>query len=339
MSKDVIIPSVDSQALSGTADTPFSIHFSAAGEPAPEHLLTRFAFDPEGIDADDPAQVLIPLKRLSETPLVEIWESPTPVNSGNEGTIAWNSNDEVLFMHLREAQSDDIASQTELAYARLSELQKRLGYPCSLRYWNVFADINEGEADAELYKQFCLGRGQALKVDDGVEKRLPAASALGGRQPELMVCVLASKQPGQQIENPRQVSAYKYPRQYGPRSPSFARATLKNWNNSEQDLFISGTASIVGHETLHIGNPLAQLDETLTNIESLLSNTSKTHGRYNLGDMDYLRVYIRHAEDYAPIREKLEARIGRDLPIIYLHADICRADLLVEIEGHFRHNQ
>jgi len=44
-----------------------------------------------------------------------------------------------------------------------------------------------------------------------------------------------------------------------------------------------------------------------------------------------LTVYLRHAGDLPAVRALVEARAGQ---AIYLHADICRAELLVEIEAH-----
>jgi chorismate lyase / 3-hydroxybenzoate synthase len=53
---------------------------------------------------------------------------------------------------------------------------------------------------------------------------------------------------------------------------------------------------------------------------------------YALEKLSY-RVYIRHAKDYPAIRDVLFARLGATADVVYLQADICRADLLVEIEA------
>src|SRR3546814_7354125 len=77
---------------------------------------------------------------------------------------------------------------------------------------------------------------------------------------------LAARTPGTPVENPRQVSAYRYPRQYGPQQPSFARAMLPP-PGSAMPLLLSGTASVVGHATAHVGELLAQ-DRKSTRLNS-----------------------------------------------------------------------
>ena len=110
------------------------------------------------------------------------------------------------------------------AYANLSVFVRTRGFPHLLRSWNYLDAITEGEGDAERYRRFCVGRAAGLgEVQIGT---LPAATAIGRCDGvrTLQVYWLAARRPGTPVENPRQVSAYRYPRQYGPQSPSFARA-------------------------------------------------------------------------------------------------------------------
>ena len=71
---------------------------------------------------------------------------------------------------------------------------------------------------------------------------------------------LAGAHPAHILGNPRQVNAYDYPSLYGPRSPSFARASLYRSDSATQ-LFISGTASVVGHQSQHKGLADLQLEK------------------------------------------------------------------------------
>ncbi|MFZ2492241.1 MAG: Rid family hydrolase, partial [Thermoanaerobaculia bacterium] len=154
---------------------------------------------------------------------------------------------------------------------------------------------------------------------------LPAASAVGMDGGGLATYFLAAREPGTQVENPRQVAAYCYPRQYGPKSPSFSRATIYGGT-----VLVSGTASVVGHETVHAGDVRAQLDETLRNIDVVLSRAIERGG---LANIVALKTYVRHAQDHALIAEGLTAATPSGAQRIFLRSDICRSDLLLEIEA------
>lgn len=133
-----------------------------------------------------------------------------------------------------------------------------------------------------------------------------------------------------QIENPRQVSAFHYPPQYGRRSPSFSRAVLKNWGEGHEHLYISGTASIVGHASQH-GDLLPQLAETLANLEALLAEADRR--AMTPLDLTLLKIYVRPNLDPAPLRDRIVRTFGANVPLLFLRADICRQELLLEIEG------
>jgi enamine deaminase RidA (YjgF/YER057c/UK114 family) len=136
------------------------------------------------------------------------------------------------------------------------------------------------------------------------------------------------------VENPRQVPAYRYSRTYGPRAPTFSRAALADAGGGQLALLVSGTASIVGEHTVHHGDVVAQAHETLRNLQAVIE--SAHHGcsaRYTLADLEPT-VYVRHAADAVVVRQVLAQTepSWREAPCV--QADICRADLLVEIEAH-----
>ena len=172
---------------------------------------------------------------------------------------------------------------------------------------------------------------------------VPAACALGFGQGNathgpLTIAFLAGRDAPISIENPRQISAYQYPEQYGPRSPTFSRASLVRLGQDEV-LFISGTASIVGHDTLHPADVVAQTRETMVNIEAVLAqaNRQTSHAPFDVANLSY-KVYIREASDLGQIRDELTRIIGGPPNAIYLQADVCRRDLLLEIEATGGHS-
>lgn len=282
--------------------------------------------------AADPREIRVATPLLAGAG-VELWESALPVRHGREGAIGYAENGVVLFgqLHVPEDALDDVERASYEAYRGLEAFLQRRGFPAWLRVWNFLSDITGGEGDTERYRQFSLGRHRALSPKGGFERELPAATAIGTRGGGLLVWFIAGRAAGTQVENPRQVSAFRYPRQYGPKSPSFSRANLLRWRDGAE-LMVSGTASIVGHETLHAGSPLAQIDETLANLEALLAQA----GAGGSLRAALLKLYLRKPADLEPVRARLAARFGAAMPSMVLRGDVCRTALDVEIEAIFR---
>ena len=151
--------------------------------------------------------------------------------------------------------------------------------PHLVRIWNFLPDINGTSHGSERYWQFNSARQDGfIACARAVTGAVPAACGVGSpRGAPLMIYFLASATAPSVIENPRQVSAYHYPPAYSPRSPTFSRACVVDFPNGRM-LFISGTASILGHATVHIGDAAAQTRETLRNIERS-SRRGKPRGR------------------------------------------------------------
>lgn len=233
----------------------------------------------------------------------------------------------------------DAAVAAEIVYRELIERLADSEFAYPLRLWNFFPSINEGEGDAERYRRFCIGRGRALEQAGLADARMCAATAIGGdpaiQGPVMQLVALVGRAPGTTIENPRQVSAWNYPRTYGPRQPAFARATAVPLTGGRVGLLVSGTASVVGHATAHPGDVLAQTDEAASNLDALLRNAAGVLDRSRLGSFgpdSLARVYIRDAKDWPAIRDRLHAR-WPELRLCGLRGDICRSDLMVEIEA------
>lgn len=283
----------------------------------------------------------------AEEALCEIWHSDESPTSGQQGAIRYRQSETLLFgcMSLDEAAVE--ASQdgrsplqiaTEAAYQAIFELLEARGYHALLRVWNYFPAINAESHRIERYRQFNIGRQEAfLAHGRSVIDNVPAACALGTAAGGLDIAFLATRAKVIGIENPRQLSAYHYPSQYGPRSPTFARAGLVNLGGRDM-LFISGTASIVGHQTLHAGDVMAQTRECLQNIAAVVDEANRVVARahFHLDALVY-KVYVRDSKDLAAVRQVMAEFIGGQVSVVFLQADVCRADLLVEIEASGGH--
>jgi chorismate lyase / 3-hydroxybenzoate synthase len=232
-----------------------------------------------------------------------------------------------------------LQAASQRAYADLFEVLAAHACPHLLRLWNYFARINDASDGVERYRQFNAGRQQAfIEAQRSAFEGSPAACALGTADGPLRVSFLAGRRSPIAVENPRQVSAYRYPETYGVRRPTFSRGALADVGGGRTALFISGTASIVGHASMHVGDVRRQTCESLSNIGAVREAAAATAGIAFSEDELIYTLYLRDAGDLPAVREVFEQSVGassaaaRDA--IYLQADICRADLLVEIEAH-----
>lgn len=289
---------------------------------------------------DDPRWLQVGLQPL-DGPVLEVWRSSAPVQHGVDADgLAWacDGTHQLGVLQVDEADFDgDIALATAHAYRIMQASLGRHGYPHLLRIWNYLDGIVDGDGDQERYRQFCIGRAQGWGSLDNA--RLPAATAIGRIDGVrvLQLYWLAARQPGQPVENPRQVSAYHYPRQYGPQPPSFARAMLPP-TVCDLPLMLSGTASVVGHQSVHAGQTLRQLQETFANFDALLDSARRQQAQlephFNAGSR--LKIYLENASELAPVQQALPQWLRGEVPRMVLHARVCRPDLHIEIDGWHR---
>lgn len=296
-------------------------------------VLARVRFGADAAAAD-PREVHPGLQVLAGAGLEEVWTVEDDVRCGHDGAIAYSHAGGILFGQLRieEAALADMEHAAYAAYRDIAGFLERSGYPHMLRCWNYFHDIHRGDGDHERYRRFVAGRYRAIAGQPGFEHNLPAATAIGTAAPGMLIYFFAGTAPGRQVENPRQLSAFRYPPQYGPRSPSFSRASLVGGQ-----LWVSGTASIVGHETRHAGDAAAQLREIVHNLDTLLHAAAQQSGsRAGRWQPAALKLYVRDAGTHARVAPLLKEILGAGTPLLCLLGDVCRRDLLVEIEGVYR---
>ena len=313
-----------------------------------QSVLGALSFSAQAPASGGPADEAIPCLRValprlcSDEALCEIWRTSGHLTSGQSGDIHFRHDEEFVFgtITIPETRFEVVADKTPLqqatesAYGQIFKQLDAFAFPYPLRFWNYVSRINEHSHGRERYQQFNIGRQEAfLAYGRDVQGNLPAACAVGMNCGPLSIAFLAGRALPQSIENPRQVSAFEYPQQYGPRSPSFARANLVSTRHGEL-LLVSGTASIVGHATAHPGDVAAQTRETVRNIEAVVAQANQISrcGRFDLSGLA-CRVYVRHPGDLGAIQQELEHAFGESLKAVYLQADICRSDLLLEIEA------
>jgi len=278
---------------------------------------------------------------------VEAWTGAGPTLAGTRHGVRYRHDGGLLFGVIEVAEDVSVPGEdggpvlqraARQAYEAVFRLLAEEGYPHLWRIWNYLPNINQESDGLERYRQFNIGRYRAFEAAGRlVMDSIPAASALGVCSGPLSVAFLAGRTPTRSIENPRQLSAFRYPADYGPCSPTFSRAALGHYAGAEW-LFVSGTASIVGHESMHPGDPAAQTRELLANLDAVLAEASSCSAGppYRLSELS-ARVYVRHPEHLVLVQAELARGLGGRAQRVYLQADVCRADLLVEVEAQACH--
>jgi hypothetical protein len=289
-------------------------------------LTLSFAF---GKSADSRGAVAMAVPLLAGDPREPILPSAERERSAG-GLSLWRSGEEIAGS-IRTAPGSDIEGATADLYSRVFGA---LGGRRLYRMWNLVPRINAGgPGGLENYRSFCRGRSLAFEAayGAGFARSLPASTAVGTAADQLAVVFLAGARPPRHYENPAQIPAYEYPPEHGPRPPSFARATVVE-RPGRTDAFISGTSAVVGHATVAPNDTAAQLDCTIENLRGISRACGLGEGPGAAGKRHF-KVYLRKASDLPGVARELERRmLAEGDRVSYLEADICRAELNVEIE-------
>ncbi|QYY36233.1 hypothetical protein [Ruficoccus sp. ZRK36] len=283
--------------------------------------------------------------RSAYSPQQSVLDLALPLLAGSGQEFLWSgeltSADDLLWqgrqgpwrcIALSMPTGDDLAEATRLAFGRLLG---ELGTDHCLRIWNFVPWINEHRDGLENYRAFCLGRHEAFSAHfKGVpERHFCAASAVGIEEPRLTVVALASERSVVQLENPFQCPAYEYPEEYGPRPPSFSRASLVA--GGEPVVYVSGTSAVLGSASVAPGMLEAQLKTTGENLDRMQKQTEHALGAdtFRALGKPIGRVYLRRAEDTLTALAWLEEQpwYAAELTSV-VQADICRQELMVEVE-------
>lgn len=269
----------------------------------------------------------------------ELWTSQKPITYYRTKNYKYASDGSYMFI----CNSSDIkiVNTKETTLFLYNRLFKDILNPhkyLPLRVWNYLPQINTKDTKyGDNYKAFCKGRLEAF-IKNNIIDNYPAATTVGSLSRNLNVCCLSSNLLNlTYIENPGQTPAYQYPipEYYSP--PVFSRAICHKNKNGRMSIFISGTASIAGHQSIFPDDVRKQCITSLENIKHLISikNLSKygINQDFSLKDLDCIKVYIRNNNDFQSVKDLCDNYFSSKHTISYLNTHICRVELLVEIEG------
>ena len=206
-----------------------------------------------------------------------------------------------------------------------------------LRAWNFIPGINDdaGFATApagdggDRYMVFNAGRYKAFRDVHGTPEWFPVASGVGHAGPDLVLHLLHGEGRPRPVDNPRQVMPVDYSSRFGDLPPAFVRAaTVTGVENAS--VLVSGTASVVGEDSLHAGSFARQLEETLDNLETVVASCAPHLVPADLGDW---LVYLPDPAHEACVRDAVRRRWPDHRMRIEVRAQrLCRPELMVEIE-------
>ena len=250
---------------------------------------------------------------------------------------------------------DSIQASAEKAFESAVKILAQEGLTIGniVRQWNYVEDIAHVEDPAKTtqnYQVFNDVRAKFYRAET-FPNGYPAATGIGMATGGVIIGFIAVSDSDRvkvsPIRNPRQIDAHKYSEGVlvgratgimGERcTPKFERGKMVVLDGTTH-MYVSGTASIVGEKTMHHQDVEKQTITTIENIFGLFSGENQkilgVQFDVNQIEFSHLRIYVKHQEDF-PRVEALCKSMLNSKSFLFLQSDICRENLLVEIEGIF----
>ena len=266
-----------------------------------------------------------------------IYEGSVPCGRG------WKRNGLTFLMlqDMRDLHDDTSSDNTrQMQAARMFERANRILKLQGAKYRDVvltriyISDILDwyggfNFARTAKYGQFGLIPDQF--AESGADwAYLPASTGIQGENPHGTACVmdllaLSTKSERRaeviQMTNVRQEDAYKY-------GSAFSRGVCIR-ESDVTHIGISGTAAIDEQgKSLYPSDCRAQILRTIDNVEAVIAQEGAS-----FRDICEATVFLKHAKDISVFRQVVAERRLPEMPVVCLQADICRDELLFEMDG------
>lgn len=272
------------------------------------------------------------------------WEKKSIEAENGKALLFQKQKTLVLIGSTQSYEKNSCKENSQNAFESLGMLLKSADFQVNsiVRQWNYLQYIIGFEGERQKYQEFNDVRSDfyAHHFD---KSGFPAATGIGTKQGGILIEFVAVKSEQiitKPVDNPEQISAHHYSENVlvgeecsVKTTPKFERARYFQLFDKKL-IFISGTASIVGEKTVGVGDAEKQTEITIQNIQRLYSDTileklstKKLNPKYG-----HARVYVKNRKDFPVIKKTFKKYFGK-LQVVYIIADICRPDLLVEIEG------
>ena len=278
-------------------------------------------------------------------------------------TIASEGESRYLFsagLAMDILQFDHIPSlkiQSESAFSIMQSILSKEEFAMDqvVRQWNYIPRlVEEVDVEGKTFQNYQIFNEIRQKYYSSYKNKsgYPAATGIGSSNGVVTISFIAVSdtlcERSYELSNPNQIDAYNYGQdvlighpllELQKKTPLFERGKVM-CESEQSTFFISGTASILGQETVHLGDVAGQTEQTIQNIASLLSPDASKKAAQSIDmngskEVAYLRVYIKDKSDFPIVQQICEKEYGANCCINYVEAEVCRTNLLVEIEGEF----
>ncbi len=300
-----------------------------------EHTLLRIVYGAETAAVGSELRLALP--PVGCEALYEHWLAERVDECGEGHGFRFACCGPLMLAHavFRE-EGQGLQALTRRIYRALLALGRAQGYPWLWRIWNHFPAIGAMEGSKSRYRQFCEGRRQALNDDAHARNApLPAVTTTGSQAPGFAIYCLSGREAGRPLGNPRQTAPSDYPQHLGPHGLSFCRGVAAHPAGGGPMLYLSGTASIAGHATLHPGDAARQAREALRNQALVMGQARREGSAYpaQLRELPFEKVYLAAPGHMPKVRAELDAALDAAQPCYFLHSALCREDLMLEMES------
>ncbi|MFI3315130.1 MAG: PTS cellobiose transporter subunit IIC [Rikenellaceae bacterium] len=241
--------------------------------------------------------------------------------------------------------NSSISEQSSVVFEKIGAIlsAEKCAVENIVRQWNYIEGITFERDGEQNYQLFNDTRSEFYAKGDWSSVGYPAATGIGtvagGIVIDFNAIVEGDECQIKALDNPLQIAAHDYTKNVllGEKTqkttPKFERAKAV-CDSSSLLIYVSGTAAIRGESSLTL-DAAQQTITTMENIDYLIS--AENQKRYSVAltrnvKCEYLRAYIKCPEDFEMVKSEME-KIAPATPIIYLYSDVCRDELLVEVEA------
>ncbi|MBN2103480.1 hypothetical protein JW835_05505 [bacterium] len=228
-------------------------------------------------------------------------------------------------------------SQAIHMFEKASDILKEQNatYRNVVRTWIYLSDILDwygmfNDARNEKYEEFGLIRDPQKDRSDAEKIYLPASTGIQGDNPSGaagtmdVLAIIQGEDACSEIvpiTGKKQNSAFRY-------GSAFSRAMAVREIDATQ-ILVSGTASIdEDGRTMFQGDTRAQILKTIEVVDALISQEGAA-----LKDISKATVFLKNINDYEVYLKAIDECGLPDFPAVVVQADICRSDLLFELDA------